>query len=137
MDNWKVRPVSDDTTNVNNRTIRDDLTKEQIEEVQTAQKELLGPRELRTNGAPTIDLLTKTRVGGAAIERTCRNSDKCRSHTYGPSREKITKIVAPPASSKVRENGAEWDENLKMRNNTLKVSLYFYSSSNIVQAIRL
>ncbi|KIM34732.1 hypothetical protein M413DRAFT_33066, partial [Hebeloma cylindrosporum] len=78
----------------------DDLTKDQQDNLLAAQQELLGPREMRTNGAPTIDPLTNLRVGGAAIERTCRNSDKARSHTYGPSREKITKIVAPPASSK-------------------------------------
>ena len=120
---------------VNNWTNREDLTQEQVEELDAAQKELLGPRELRTNGAPTIDPITKSRVGGAAIERTCRNSDKCRSHTYGPSREKITKIVAPPASSKVSKNGADWDENLKMRNKTLKVSHNLYSSSCIAETI--
>jgi len=47
VDNWKVRRVSDDIGNVNERTLRDDLTKEQIEELQAVQKEQLGPRELR------------------------------------------------------------------------------------------
>ena len=64
MDNWKVRWFSYDIGNVNNWTISDDLTQEQMEELDAAQKEIFGTHELRTNGAPTIDLLTKSRVGG-------------------------------------------------------------------------
>jgi len=134
---WKVRRVIFIAAYISNRTFSDDLTDEQQEELLAAQQELLGPRELRSNEAPMIDPLTKEHVGGAAIERSCRNADKNRSHTLGPSREKITKIVAPPASSKVRENGVEWDDNLKMRNNTLKASSIFYIPCDRTHAIHI
>ena len=131
MGNRKVRQVTDINAYIDNPLFRENLSDEQQEELLTAQQELLGPRELRTNGAPMIDPLTKEREGGAAIERSCRNSDKNRSHTLGPSREKITKIVAPPASSKVSANGVEWDDNLKMRNNTLKASFIYCFAHDI------
>jgi len=56
--------------NVNNWTIREDFTQDQAEELVAAQKEFLGAFELRTNGAPTIEPLTKYRVGGGPeVER--------------------------------------------------------------------
>jgi len=97
------------------------LTEEQQNDLKAAQEEALGPRDLRTNGKPTIDPETRELIGGVAIERTSRFKDKNRCHTLGPSRELIRKIVGPPASSKVGANDAEWDENLKICNHTLKV----------------
>jgi len=68
---WKVQRVIIIAAYISNWTFRDDLTDEQQEELLAAQQELLGPQELRSNEAPTIDPLTKELVGGAAIERSC------------------------------------------------------------------
>jgi len=86
---WKVYyRLTIIAAHINNRTFREDLTVDQQESLLAAQQELLGPRELRSNEGPTINNLTKEREGGAAIERSCQNSDRNRSHTLGPSREK-------------------------------------------------
>lgn len=90
--------------------------------MEEAQHDILGPRDLRGLKEVAYNEETDDFIGGAAVERHCRNGDETRSHTYGPTLQKQTCIIAPPCSAKLASMDTELDENLESRKNLLKVS---------------
>jgi hypothetical protein len=100
---------------------RDDVTSAQKMAMEEAQQDILGPRELRGLKEVEYDEETDDFIGGSAVERHCRNGDVSRSHTYGPTLQKQTCVIAPPSSAKLASMDTDLDENLESRKSLLKV----------------
>lgn len=99
------------------------MTDEQRAAMNSAQEHILGPRSSRGLCKPEVNKREATYTGATAVERSCRNDEKTRSHTYGPSLQRQNCIISPPSSSKLAKATTRVDENLQLRNELLKVSI--------------